>query len=162
MSAPMILVLLSPEGAVRAKGVSSLSDPRFLTRSVQWMETDARNGQTFIGAIFNNRRVEYARTILYGYVTHFDPLFLFGERSEGKYHAPGVGLLYWYELPLLLIGAYKLVKNKNLFPGFCWDGFFWRQLPLLPRCSFLIRYGRWFSCRRSKSLPLSGWARADI
>lgn len=107
---PLGLVLLSPTGLVRARGISSLDNPDILARSVRWMGVDRGNGITML---FHNRRVEYAREIISGYLAHFDPSFLFLEKAQQKYRSPGVGLMYLWELPVLLVGFYCLVRDRR-------------------------------------------------
>lgn len=109
---PMVKILLSSEGAVRARGVSSLSEISIINRSIRWMEDDAKTGASKL-QFFHNRRIEFAKTIAAGYLSHFDPAFLFLERAESKYRAPGMGLLYIFELPFLIIGVYKLMRLRT-------------------------------------------------
>ncbi len=112
VAVPMVKILLSPEGAVRAKGVSALSDTSIIDRSIKWMERDTSAG-TGIFQVFHNRRIEFAKVIMTGYLAHFDPAFFFLERAESKYRAPGMGLLYVFEIPFLLVGLYMLIKMRT-------------------------------------------------
>jgi hypothetical protein len=55
------------------------------------------------------------------YISHFDPRFLFLNGDAIHRHSiPGWGELYFLDLPILLIGIWRIVKNKNrpmwLFP----------------------------------------------
>jgi len=107
---PLIWITFSPTGLVRAKGVSSLERPEILQRSVEWMVDDNSN---LLSKIFHNRRVEYTREIIKGYLSHYDPEFLFGERAQSKYRAPGMGLMYLWELPVLIAGLYNLARINS-------------------------------------------------
>jgi 4-amino-4-deoxy-L-arabinose transferase-like glycosyltransferase len=107
---PMVKMTFSTEGQMRALGVSAFGNPDMLKRSITWTTQDVSYGQT-IFTLFHNRRVEYVRTFLNGYFSHCDLNFLFGEKAIEKYRAPGVGLLYLFELPLLFIGAYMLIRK---------------------------------------------------
>jgi hypothetical protein len=112
VAVPMVKILLSPEGAVRAKGVSALSDVSIIDRSITWMEGDATSGVSKL-QFFHNRRIEFAKVVVTGYLSHFDPAFFFLERAESKYRAPGMGLLYIFELPFLIAGLYKLMRIRT-------------------------------------------------
>lgn len=96
---------------MRAMGVSAFANPDVIKQGVNWNIQDRTNGQSLF-SVFHNRRVEYVRTFLRGYFTHFDLNYLFLDKSIDKYRAPGVGLLYLFELPLLCIGTYQLIKKR--------------------------------------------------
>lgn len=50
------------------------------------------------------------------YLAHFSPDFLFISGAPHKqHHVQGVGELYWFQAPFLLLGLYFLFKNKNRF-----------------------------------------------
>src|SRR5690348_13718661 len=65
-------------------------------------------------SFFDNRRFTYGMTFLRGYFSHFDPNFLFLDKSIGKYHAPDMGLLYLFELPLILLGFYIMIARWGI------------------------------------------------
>ncbi len=49
-----------------------------------------------------------------GYLSHFSPKFLFNRGDyQGRHSVPGMGELYVFEIPLILFGAYLLIKNKE-------------------------------------------------
>jgi 4-amino-4-deoxy-L-arabinose transferase-like glycosyltransferase len=108
---PIMKMTFSPEGRMRAMGVSAYANPDSIKQSIAWTIQDQANGQA-IFSIFHNRRLEYVRTFLRGYFAHFDLNFLFLDKSIERYRAPGVGLLYLFELPLLCIGAYQLIRKR--------------------------------------------------
>lgn len=109
---PIIRMSLSAQGQMRATGVSAFANPDDLKKSVSRIALDNSKGLR-IFTIADNRRVTYAITFLRGYFSHFDPNFLFLDKSIDKYRAPDVGLLYLFELPLLLTGLYMLVRKWN-------------------------------------------------
>lgn len=118
---PILLSSLSPEGLVRARGVSSLGDTGPLNRIISWRQTDERLGIP-LSVIFHNRRLADISIILKGYLMHFDPNFFFSEIVQGKFHAPGVGLMYLWELPVLLYGLHVAAnkKGKGKYLLFLW------------------------------------------
>jgi hypothetical protein len=106
---------------VRAKGVSSLDDPALTARNAAWRLTDI-NLRIPFSNIYHNLRLMNASIILKGYLDHYNPNYFFSEIVQGKYHAPGVGLLYVWELPFLLYGIHMAakMKEKNKILLFVW------------------------------------------
>ncbi len=106
---PMIGFMITDKAALsRAQGVSFFSDKTpFLKENVQRLTFDRQNND-FLGLIFDNRRILYSKTIISNYLSHFElNWFLKGDLT--RHHAPGMGLLYIFELPFLLIGIYLLI-----------------------------------------------------
>lgn len=103
---PVVRMSLSPQGQMRAAGVSAFANTDDLKKSVLRLTLDKG-----VLRIFDNRRITYVITFLRGYFAHFDLNFLFLDKSIEKYRAPDVGLLYLFELPLLLTGLYVLIKR---------------------------------------------------
>lgn len=107
---PMInYTLNNPNALMRAKGVSVFSDQtQFLKRNAQKIIVDTEN-KDYLGLIVDNRRIEYVKAIISGYVSHFDPNWLFITGDINRHHAPFMGLLYLFEAPFVLLGIYKLI-----------------------------------------------------
>ena len=108
-----IFTFASQNGLARAKGVSFLSDTNgLLQRNVKVLQRDTERGD-YLGLLFDNRRVVYAKTAIQGYLSHFDLnwLFITGD-STNRHHAPQMGLMYLVELPFLLIGFYVLLFSS--------------------------------------------------
>jgi hypothetical protein len=103
---------LSTEGQMRASGVSAFADLGSFNKSASRTARDDQEGFRLL-TVFNNRRLSYAITFVRGYLSYFDPNFLFLDKSIDKYRAPDVGLLYIFELPLLLVGSYQLIRKWN-------------------------------------------------
>ncbi len=118
---PLLLLSVSPQGLVRARGVSALGDPLLTGRNASWRVTDIAQGLSFSNMYHNHRFVD-AGIILKGYLDHYSPAFFFLEAVQGKYHAPGVGLLYLWELPVLLFGLHAAanMKGKGKYLLFLW------------------------------------------
>lgn len=113
LSIPMFLALVNdPNSLLRARGVSSFADQtQFLKRNVVKYADDVERGD-IIGMLVDNRRVEYAKVIVAGYISHVNFNWLFITGDIERHHAPNMGLLYLFELPFLLIGIYLLVFGK--------------------------------------------------
>lgn len=100
------------EALSRARGVSVFADTTpFLKENVERYAIDIKNND-YIGIIFDNRRVEFAKAIVAGYLSHFDLNWLFIRGDIARHHAPNMALMYLWELPFLLIGIYTFIFGK--------------------------------------------------
>ena len=78
-------------------------------------EAIREDGQTtpFVTRIFHNKITAYSRAILDNYFSYFNFDFLFYQaESPVRETVPDTGFLYLIELPFLLIGVYKILRNK--------------------------------------------------
>lgn len=118
MLLPLVPVLLNKNSLTRLKGTSSFREQtEILSGNIKKLEYDRSHGY-WLGELFDNRRVEYAKIIIRGYLAHFSLKWLFISGDHERHHAPEMGLLYFWELPFILIGIYQLLKKKepsNLF-----------------------------------------------
>jgi 4-amino-4-deoxy-L-arabinose transferase-like glycosyltransferase len=114
IAAPMVLALTRDASTTlgRAKGVSvfSAQSPAFDVNT-QKVLYDKEHGDV-AGQVLDNRRIFYARQIAENYLSHWDINWLFVKGDIGRHHAPGMGLLYLVELPLILMGIYALFFGK--------------------------------------------------
>ncbi len=107
---PMIFyIVTNREALLRVTGTSIFNyQTEILKTQVADIQRDyARND--IIGSILDNRRVTYAKTIIGGYLSHYDLNWLFITGDIERHHAPGMGLLYLFELPFILYGIYLLL-----------------------------------------------------
>lgn len=125
----LFMALLSPlivqfksTGGARLGSVTVLNPEERLGSSIRETGQDQSSNDIF-GIILHNRRIVYAREILAGYLDHFnfDFLFLTGD-PPGRHHAAGMGMLYFWDLPFILIGVYMCIKKigKNIAFLFWW------------------------------------------
>lgn len=110
---PMAYYLLSnTEALSRARGVSVFADQTaFLKDNAEKILHDKKSGDV-LGLILDNRRVEYGKAVLANYISHMDLNWLFITGDIARHHAPGMGLLYLFELPFLFLGMYFLLFEK--------------------------------------------------
>ena len=109
---PLIHFTLTNKDALsRAKGVSIFSNSVLIGANADKIKRDTDNND-LLGLILDNRRVELAKNVVSGYLSHFDLNWLFITGDIARHHAPGMGLLYLVELPFLLIGIYSLIFGK--------------------------------------------------
>jgi 4-amino-4-deoxy-L-arabinose transferase-like glycosyltransferase len=111
---PMFLFILNNRQSLqRLSGTSILSNQNDLLRiDAQNLNRDILNKDK-LGLILDNRRIVYTKTIVSNYISHFDSnwLFIKGDITN-RHHAPGMGLLYLFEFPLILIGIYQLLFGE--------------------------------------------------
>ena len=108
----VFLIFSTPEIFLRAQGTSVSADQtNFLATTIERLEKDREAGD-YLGLILNNRRVVYAQAFASGYLSHFNLNWLFLSGDQPRHHAPGMGLMYLWELPFLLMGIYALVFGK--------------------------------------------------
>lgn len=113
LSLPLVPVILNKDVMARLSGTSVFrTQTELLATDIQKLTYDNAH-HDLLGQIFDNRRVEYAKTIVSGYLVHFSPEWLFITGDYERHHAPGMGLLYFWELPFILIGMYKLLRAKS-------------------------------------------------
>ena len=107
-------ILTTQEVFLRARGTSFAADQTpFLARTVEKLSRDYKN-RDYLGLILDNRRVTYLVAFVDSYLSHFDLNWLFISGDDTRHHAPGVGLLYLWELPFFLLGIYALIFDKKL------------------------------------------------
>lgn len=110
---PMIISTITDKASLaRAQGVSVFSDStQFLKNNAQKIARDTHNNDT-VGLVLDNRRFEYAKAVVAGYISHFDLNWLFITGDLPRHHAPNMGILYIWELPFVLVGMYMLLFGK--------------------------------------------------
>ena len=109
---PIIILSFSSTGLVRARGISALNDDTLLKRNTSWRQTDVDFNIPFSNVYHNHRFVNLS-IMIKGYLDHYNPNFFFSELAQAKYRAPGVGLMYIWELPILLYGLYLNFRIKG-------------------------------------------------
>lgn len=110
---PLVPVFLNKNSLMRLQGTSSFREQtQLLSVNIQKLEYDKSHNYV-LGELFDNRRIEYAKTIVRGYLIHFSPKWLFITGDHERHHAPGMGLLYIWELPFILIGIYQLLRVRK-------------------------------------------------
>lgn len=107
---PIVNYSLADKGALaRAQGVSIFSDSNQLLEQNSLRLIEDKKNNDFVGLILDNRRVVFAKSIISGYLSHFDLNWLFITGDSSRHHAPNMGILYIWELPFLLFGIYMLI-----------------------------------------------------
>ncbi len=106
------LWLLNPASVSRGQGVLFTSNQTDILRhSIQQLHHDTVQGDT-IGILIHNRRVVYTLQFITNYLSHYNPVWLFitGD-SIGRHHASGMGNMYLFSLPFILLGIFFLLTR---------------------------------------------------
>lgn len=104
--------LTDKQALARAQGVSIFADQTAFLKETSTRLLDDRMRGDIVGLVFDNRRVEFLKAVVAGYLSHFSLNWLFIHGDLPRHHAPFTGLLYLWELPFLLIGIYSFLFGK--------------------------------------------------
>lgn len=107
------LVILIPPKVILQRFEVTTGRPNLedIERSIKFIEQDST--ATFAKYI-HNRRLVIGQTWFGNYLSHFSPNFLFTKGDDNfRHHIQNMGMVYFFELPLLLIGIYLLIKKKT-------------------------------------------------
>lgn len=108
--APFTVATLSPNALIRFSGtnVFEVNESRYFDQfSLLQKATEQKD---YISKILYNRRFVTSQIFMESYLSHFNPVWLFTNASGDNHKIPGVGLLYIWELPLVLLGVYILFR----------------------------------------------------
>lgn len=105
---PLVFIMLTNPGSrYRSQTVFILQDP-VLGKQIELAKSSLLMPDVY----------KYKTIIEYGfarYLNQFDPMYLFGHGLDLTNQGPlGMGLLYLFQLPLILMGIYSLTKMENL------------------------------------------------
>jgi 4-amino-4-deoxy-L-arabinose transferase-like glycosyltransferase len=109
---PLAQMVISGEAAARYKLVSITDEKGLIPR------IDERRNNSKLPPIatklIHNRYTYVGFYFAENYLAHFTPDFLFIHGAgHRQHHVQGVGELYWFQAPFILLGIYFLVKKKD-------------------------------------------------
>jgi 4-amino-4-deoxy-L-arabinose transferase-like glycosyltransferase len=77
-------------------------------------EGGVQQSSLLIERLYHNKIIGYASEYIKNYISHFSYSFLFTDSGfPDRYRVINSGLLYFLDLPLILIGIYTLIKSKT-------------------------------------------------
>ncbi|MEX2007756.1 MAG: glycosyltransferase family 39 protein [Candidatus Levyibacteriota bacterium] len=107
---PFIRETLSPNALIRfsATNVFELNKSRYTDQFSILQSAILQNDK--ISEVLYNRRLVTSQIFAESYLSHFNPVWLFTNSSGDRHKVPGVGLMYIWELPLIMLGIYFLLR----------------------------------------------------
>lgn len=109
---PAILATVSPEGMVRFRGTSAFSSDAPIVAAATDRYIDAQQRNDPVGMMVNSKYVSYTRVFAENYVSHFSPVWLFTGRNSEAHKVPGMGLMYLWEAPFLVLGIWAFIRSN--------------------------------------------------
>lgn len=110
---PFAFESLKPNGLVRFKATNIMNaNPQILEVSAKRIFESKKRGD-IVGIALNNRRVLYAGLIVGAYFSHLNPIWLSTNGGDEIFKVPGFGILYIFEIPIILMGIYFLFKRND-------------------------------------------------
>lgn len=114
LTIPIVITIFSPASLTRFQGTSTFKPEAHqleYDNSVKLRNEAARN-HNVIGLIVYNRRLFPVKVFLQGYISHFNPKWLFTNSGNEPFKMPNMGLLYIWEAPFIIIGILVLLLSK--------------------------------------------------
>jgi len=109
---PLVPFVLSGEAGARYKLVS-ITDEKGLVPRIN----ERRGASTLPGILprlIHNKVTYLSFYFAKNYLAHFTPNFLFIKGAgHRQHHVQGVGEIYWFQAPFILLGLYFLAKKKD-------------------------------------------------
>jgi len=109
---PAMIATISPEGMVRFRGTSAFSPDSAVATKTTAGYIQAQSEGDRVGMLIHSKYVAYTSVFVQNYVSHFSPIWMFSGKSREAHKVPGLGLLYLWEVPFLIIGLLALIRSK--------------------------------------------------
>lgn len=112
---PILGTIFSREAIIRYQGTSILSP------GATWQESHVRERlynnavqkNDLIKRIYYSEKIYSVKLLIKGYFSHFNIKWLFVNTGNEPFKIPGLGLLYVWELPLIVVGIIYLLRMKE-------------------------------------------------
>ena len=178
VSIPIFWSIFSPAALTRFGGTSTFkpdAHPQEYAEMIN-LRNKAAASHDIIGTVIYNRRLFPVRVFIEGYLSHFDPKWLFFNSYDEPFKVPRMGLLYLWELPFILIGSFALLFSKetdNRAKKLIFLWFFLAPFPasvatqaphamrvyaFLPTWQIFTAFGLFFILNKLRGLKLLGFA----
>jgi len=107
------LVIFIPPKVILQRFEATTGRPKLedIEKSIKFIHED---NNSKLSKYIHNRRVVIGQTYISNYLSHFDMNFLFTKGDDNmRHHIDNMGMLYIFELPLLILASYRLLKDKR-------------------------------------------------
>lgn len=108
---PVLQETLSEKGLARFRGTSAFDVNQSDYVNAAKERLVAKQDKNLIKEVVSNNRIISLQIFAGNYISHFDPRWLFTNPGVAQFKAPGIGLLYLFEFPLILVGLLYLFRN---------------------------------------------------
>lgn len=109
---PFLKETFVPNALIRLHATNTFTANKERLNKQTMFLAKAVNENNLIGKLIYNRRALYLQIFAENYVSHFNPVWLFANPYDGAHKVPGIGVLYIWEAPLILLGLFFLFKQK--------------------------------------------------
>lgn len=109
---PFLKETFAPSALSRFKATNiSSANASFTTEKSIYLAKIVGSDSAF-NKVFYDRKALVTQMVIQSYLSHFNPEWLFTNISNDKHKIPGIGLLYVWEIPLVLAGLYILLSHN--------------------------------------------------
>ncbi len=131
---PIFANIFSPAAMIRFAGTSTFRPDAhwelYQKRVFLWNAAAAK--KDIVGEILYNRRFFPIQVFLEGYFSHFKPSWLFTNSGGEPFKIPRTGLLYVWEIPLIILGILAFLMSRETSSKAKWLVLLWFFLAPLP------------------------------
>lgn len=115
-SSILIVDIYAHRSANRSTGLAAVNNLTFQHHEdISELVQDGKLGINIPRRVFHDSHLMSSIHIYAnGYLSIFSPTYLFFNLQQSRHYTPGLGLLYVWMLPFLLIGLFNMGKQKNL------------------------------------------------
>jgi 4-amino-4-deoxy-L-arabinose transferase-like glycosyltransferase len=112
---PLFIQLFQGVGLARYNATTILGKEKkeIFERNNVLAKEDYDLGEGWLSSKVHNFRIPIAVNITNNYLTHFNYSFLFKFADLPRHQIPGFGLLYVWQLPLIIIGLVFIIRNRK-------------------------------------------------
>lgn len=112
---PVLLVLSSQQLSLRISSLSILNHPEASLLVTEQITSDGATGMPFIATrVFHNKATAISLIFIENYANHFSFNHLFSDGGfPDRYRIPHIGLLYLFEIPLLIFAIFRIFKKYS-------------------------------------------------
>lgn len=126
MTIPILFTLFDKTSLIRFSGTNLLTNSQEYFAKVNSRAEQEKRENDLLGRVFDNQKVASGLLISHAYLSHLSPVWLFINEGAEQFKAPTMGLLYLFEIPLLLIGLMFITRvglsPRNILFIFLWAG----------------------------------------
>lgn len=111
------LFVFAPKEALLGRLQSTSSkDQQAIEQKVSLFQKVDKNSRVYFSGIFSTKKILMIKSYFQNYIENFSSNFLF-VRGDGilRHHIGGMGMLYLFEMPLVIFGLYLFGKKRS--PG---------------------------------------------